>query len=135
VNLAPQKPTRASSEAPGFSASLANDQDAATNWQSKGAEHNSWWQVDLENLYQISEVKISFPSDGNYRYKIEISDDATNWKLVSDQTQTTSTEKMRTHSAVEWANGRFLRITFTGLPEGKQAALAEVEVFGKTTQQ
>lgn len=134
VNIAPQKPTRASSEAQGFTASLANNQDAATRWQAIGNEPNSWWQVDLENLYKVSEVKVSFPSAGNYRYKIEISDDAAIWKMISDQTQTTSTEKTRTHSADEGANGRFLRITFIGLPEDKPAALAEVEVFGRTAQ-
>jgi hypothetical protein len=134
VNLAPQKPTRASSEAHGFNASLANDQDVATCWQAKAFETNNWWQVDLENLYKISKIKVSFPSDGNYRYKVEISDDATSWEMVSDQTQTTSTEKTRTHSVDEGANGRFLRITFIGLPNGKPAALAEVEVFGKTIQ-
>jgi len=55
--------------------------------------------------------------------------------MVSDLTQTNSTEKIRTHTAVDKAIGRFLRITFTGLPDGKPASLTEVEVYGKSISQ
>jgi len=135
VNIAPQKPTRASSEAKGFPANLANDQDLSTYWQSNKAEPINWWQVDLENLFEVSEVNIIFPTSGNYRYKIEISEDAINWKMITALTQTNSTEKIRTHTAVDKASGRFLRITFTGLPDGKPASLIEVEVYGKSISQ
>ena len=47
VNIAYQKPTRASSEMQRRSANRANDKDTLTIWQAKMNEHSSWWQVDL----------------------------------------------------------------------------------------
>jgi hypothetical protein len=74
---------------------------------------------------------LTFPAEGNWRYRIEISDDGSStWKPVTDQTQTTGTDKVRNDNAPSGATGRFLRVTFTGLPPGQPAALAEVEVSG-----
>jgi hypothetical protein len=135
VNIAPLKPTRASSYALGFSPNLANDQDAATAWQANNDEKDSWWQLYLEHNYKVSDIKLIFPSEGNYRYKIEISEDGTTWKTAFDESQTTSVEKIRSHPIPGGANVNLIRITFTGLSEGKPASLAEVEVFGKSVAQ
>jgi hypothetical protein len=126
-----ENPTRASSEAPGHNGRLANDGNAATFWQAAEGDFNAWWRVDLERVVSVVKTRLTFPSEASYRYKIEISDDgSSNWKPVTDQTQTASTDKVRTDAAQSGASGRFLRVTFAGLPAGKSAALAEVEVFG-----
>jgi len=126
-----ENPTRASSEASGHSGRLANDGNAATFWQADAGDTNAWWRVDLERIVNVSKTKLTFPDAANYRYQLEISDDGTcNWKLITDQTQTASTDQVRTDIAPGGVSGRFLRVTFTGLPAGKSAALAEVEVFG-----
>jgi hypothetical protein len=124
-------PTRASSEATGHSGRFANDGNAATYWQADPADANAWWCVDLERLVTISTVKLTFPFDGNWRYRVEISDDGNSgWKLLSDQTQSASSERTQTLSAVAGAHGRFLRVTFAGTPDAKPAAVAEVEALG-----
>ena len=87
-------PTRASSEAPGHSGRLANDGNPATFWQAVAGDTNAWLRIDLERIVTVSKMKLTFPTEGNWRYQIEISDDGeTNWKLVADQTQTTATAK------------------------------------------
>ena len=74
---------------------------------------------------------MTFPTEGNWRYRVELSDDGGNdWKLVADQTQTGSTEKARRDPLPPRSHGRFLRVTFTGLPAGQSAALAEVSASG-----
>jgi beta-galactosidase len=123
-------PTRASSEAPGHSARAANDGNSATFWQANEGDFNAWWQVDMERLVTVERIKLTFPSEKNYRYQIEISNDGANWKPVVDQTQTKSTVKVRTDSSQKGANGRFLRVSFPSLPAGTPAALVEVEVSG-----
>jgi len=125
-----ENPTRASSEAPGHAARLANDGNACTFWQPKEGDSNAWWQVDLERLVAVARTKLTFPAEGNYRYKIEISDDQNHWKLLADQTRTTNTDAVRTDSAQNRAFGRFLRVTFTGLPASAPVALGEVLVSG-----
>jgi beta-galactosidase len=130
-------PTRASSETSGHTGRMANDGSAATFWQADATDKNAWLLVDLERVVTVNRTKLTFPTEGNWQYKIEISDNGdTGWKLIADQTQTTATAKDRTDSAQGGAiQGRFLRVTVTGLPAGQPAGLAEAEVSGTQTPQ
>ena len=130
-----ENPTRASSEAPGHSGRMANDGNPATFWQASGDGRNAWLRVDLERIVEVSKTRLTFPWVGNWRYRVEISDNGdSGWRVVSDQTQNTGTEKVRTDTAQSGARGRFLRVTFTGVPLGKPAALSGVEVLGSLVQ-
>jgi hypothetical protein len=124
-------PTRASSEAPGHSGRLANDGNAATFWQADAGDANPWLTIDLERIVTASSVKLTFPSDGNWSYRVEISDDGSSgWKTISDQTQTASTAKIQTVNATNNPRGRFVRVSLTGTPANASPALAELEVLG-----
>ena len=123
-------PTLASSEAPGHAARFANDGSTPTFWQAQDDDANPWWQVDFERAVTMQQVKITFPAEGNYRYKIETSSDGLRWTLAADQTTTTSSDKIRTH-ALAGVSGHLLRVTFIGKP----AAIAELEISGSLTAQ
>ena len=129
-------PTRASSEASGHSASFANDGNLATFWQADASDTNAWLRIDLERFVTVSRIQLTFPTAGNWRYKVEISDDGeNNWKLVTDQTQNAAIAKEHTRSVVNNApRGRFVRVTFAGTPAAA-AALAEVQFFGNLATQ
>ena len=135
TDFGPENPTQASSETPGHNASLGNDGNPATFWQAQDAATNAWWQVDLERVVAVSQTRISFPSQGNYRYRIEFSNDQVHWTTGVDQTRNLSTDKSRTDAVVPAVTGRFVRVTFTGLPAGKPAALAEMEIVGRVAAQ
>jgi len=124
-------PSLASSEAPDHPASNANDGTATTNWQPADSDANPWWQVDLERAVTLTRARLTFPAPGNYRYKIETSADDQHWTLVTDQTQTTATDAVRTETFPAGTAGHLLRVTFVGRP----AALAELEVTGRLTAQ
>jgi beta-galactosidase len=124
-------PTLASSETAGHAASFGNDGNAATFWQAKADDTNPWWQVDLERAVTMERVKITFPSEENYRYKIETSSDGQRWMPAADQTQTASVEKIRTNGFANAVSGHLLRVTFIG----KAAAIGEVEISGHLTAQ
>ena len=124
-------PTLASSEAAGHAASAGNDGGAATFWQANDNDSNPWWQVDLERAVTISQAKITFPTPGNYRYKIETSSDGQHWTLAVDQTQNTSTDKIRTDVFATATSAHLVRVTFAGKP----ASVAELEVSGHLTAQ
>jgi hypothetical protein len=130
-------PTRASSEAPGHGGRLANDGNPATFWQAEAGDTGAWLRIDLERIVTVSKTKLTFPTDGNWRYKIEISDDGeSNWKPFTDQTQTAGATKERTDTVQNNApRGRFVRVTFAGTPDAKAAALAEVEFSGNLAAQ
>ena len=124
-------PVRVSSAAPRHGGRLANDGSAATFWQAAEGDTNAWLQVDLERIVTVSKIKLTFQTEGNWRYRIEISDDgSSNWKPVADQTQTVTKKSVRNDTAQPGARGRFLRVKITGLPTGRPAAVEEVEVWG-----
>jgi beta-galactosidase len=130
VNIACQKPTRASSEMEGKTANRANDKDTTTFWQANMNDPAKWWLVDMENLYTVTEVSILFTSEETGLYKIELSKDNQNWETIAGQKEGSGNEryhKLLTNSKII---GRFLRIAFTG-SENKPVAISEVEVSGK----
>jgi len=125
-------PTRASSEAPGHSGRFANDGNAATFWQADAGDRNPWLTIDLERIVTVSQTKLTFPSQGNWRYKTEISADGeTNWKLLADQTQTANSSAERTDLVQGGSSsGRFVRVMVVASPPGQSAAVAELQVLG-----
>jgi len=137
ISLGRANPTRASSEALGHAARFANDGDPDTFWKAADNDTNAWVCVDLERNANVSCVKLTFPVAGNWRYRIEISDDGkAGWRLLVDRTQTTSTDKMRADIGENpSAPGRFLRIAIVGSPANQPPALAEVEAIGTLSQQ
>jgi hypothetical protein len=132
VTLGTENPTRTSSETTGHSGRMANDGNAATFWQAAAGDSNAWLCVDLERIVTIRKAMLKFPSKGNWRYKIEVSDDGeSGWKQLVDRTQTTNTAKERTDTVESNAvSGRFLRVSITGTPAKVSPALSEVEVNG-----
>ena len=124
-------PVRASSESPAHAASFGNDGNATTFWQANTEDTNRWWQVDVDRAVTIEQVKLTFPAEGNYRYKIETSSDGVRWTLAADETQTTNLEKVRPEILAKNSSAHLLRVTFSG----KIAALAEVEISGRLTAQ
>lgn len=132
ITVGRENPTRASSEAPGHSGRLANDGNAATFWQAAAGDTNAWLRVDLEKIATVTQTKLTFPAEGHWRYRIEISDDGENgWKLVADQTQKTGVAKECTDLAHSNSlRGRFLRVMLPAPLPNQSAALAEVEVTG-----
>ena len=131
-----ENPTRASSEAVGHGGRLANDGNPATWWQADAADAAPWWRVDLERIVALNRVKLVFPQAGNWRYRLEVSDDgATGWRLAVDQIRSADTGKTRTVAIAAGTHGRFLRVVFTGQPAGLTAALSEFEAQGNLTTQ
>jgi hypothetical protein len=124
-------PVRASSESPEHAASFGNDSNAATFWQANADDTNRWWQVDVERAVTMEQVKLTFPGEGNYRYKIETSGDGQHWTLAADQMQTTNTDKIRMNVLASNPGAHLLRVTFGTKP----AALGEVEISGRLTAQ
>jgi len=131
VTLGRENPTRASSEAAGHSGRLVNDGNPATFWQASASDTNAWVCVDLERIATIKTVTLSFPRDGNWRYRVDISEDGTSgWVVVADQSQGGNTGQVQTLTAASGARGRFLRVSFAGTPDSKPAALAEILAQG-----
>jgi hypothetical protein len=130
-DIAANRPTAASSEAPGHNGSRAVDGDPATYWAANDNQPGAWWQVDLEQPHTITSVQTTFTTTGNFRYRIEGSPDGNVWTLLVDNSKTESTEKIRTDTIPANQHCQFVRLTFTSLPSGRPAAIADVKIDGK----
>jgi len=131
IALGRDNPTRASTEAPGHSARLADDGNPATFWQASAGDVNAWLQIDLERVVRVSKTKLTFPAAGNWRYKIEISENAEAWRTLVDQADAASNSAERNDVVPAGAaSGRFVRISIVESPANQAAALAEVEMSG-----
>lgn len=80
ANLAVGKPFFVSGVEPAtsFNGPLAVDGNKITRWASD-YDDNSWCYVDLGEIIDISKVLIHWENAFGKKYKIQISDDATNW--------------------------------------------------------
>lgn len=132
-NLALNKTATADSEqtSSGNNASKGNDGSTTTRWSANDGKTNHWWKVDLGASYTLTGTKVMFQYARNYRYKIEVSTDNINWTTVVDRTTTTSTAQTRQDS-FSAVSGRYVRITYTGLPRYPTtwASHYEFEVYG-----
>ena len=131
-NIIFQKPTRASSEAAGHSAGMADDEDAVSYWAAKPNAAENWWQVDMESLTAITKVNLTFADDTDFGYKMQVSFDGAQWTDIYTMPSSHQTDKKRLINISNAPDSRFFKIIFTGIPAGKQAILNEVEVFGKS---
>ncbi|RKR80138.1 F5/8 type C domain-containing protein [Mucilaginibacter gracilis] len=131
-NIIFQKPTRASSEAKGHTAGMADDEDVATYWAAMPNAIENWWQVDMESLTSITRVNLYFANDTDFGYKMQVSFDGLQWTDIYTAPASHQTDRKRAITISKAPEARFLRIIFIDVPLDKQAVLNEVEVFGKS---
>nr|WP_231571114.1 discoidin domain-containing protein [Paenibacillus sp. VKM B-2647] len=125
------KPASADSEDPAFPAANANDGNADTMWSAKDAGSGHAWTVDLGRMYSVQGLEISFERpDQAYQYKLEIREPGSaNWIQVVDRTK--NTEKGAVLKDEFGSQGRFTKITITGLPDASaKAAIREARLIG-----
>ena len=134
-NLALNKPASCSSiENQEHNAAAANDGDPATCWRADDEPEGTpdWWQVDLQRPAELTGCHIHWPFQGmNYRFKVEGSTDLKTWSMLSDQTRTTSTSRVRNLTFKDVPQTRYVKITVTGFDDGCWASLSEVKIFGR----
>jgi beta-galactosidase len=134
VNVARDRPSRASSEAQGHPANHANDANDSTFWQAAvrptECGEQEWYQVDLEGYYELSSIKLVFSSAANLRYVVALSDDGAKWTERIDRSQTVRTDATRNDVFDPGTIGRYVRLRFTSVPLGVVAGLRTVEIQG-----
>lgn len=88
--LSQGKPAFAESEAEGSEAKFANDGNYQTSWVAENSDWPSWWMVDLEDIYLLTNIQISWflfnGSEAVHLYEIETSVDGENFDVAFDGT-------------------------------------------------
>lgn len=124
------KPATADSEDQAHPAGLANDGNVDTFWSAADKNNGHSWTVDLGMMHSIKSSEVSFEhSNKAYQYKIEVRETAnSNWITVTNRTNNQETGTIQDTFG---SQGRFARITITGLPDAQsKAAIREFKLFG-----
>jgi hypothetical protein len=130
VNVARDRPSRASSEIPDHPARAGNDGRKETSWLATDEDDLPWYQLDLEGFYQLSSGRVTFAEAGNIRYLIELSNDAQTWTLVSDKTETVNESAQRLEIFPTGAEGRYMRLRCTYVQDSVKVGLVDIELLG-----
>jgi hypothetical protein len=131
-NLALGKPaTASSSEREVWAPAMGNDGNLGSRWCGNH-KLGEWWQVDLGKPEDLTGCRVVWEHEkGNYRYKVEGSPDGNTWSMLTDQTDTRSTDLVRTHP-FNASGVRHVRVTITGLePPDMVPSFWEFQVLGK----
>lgn len=101
----------------GWTAKYANDGDYSTEWIASGSTYPSWWEVDLGQEYNVSDVQLSWwmigGSEATEDFQIQVSDDDVNWSVAYDLS---SGDKQYGFNDAQFpdATGRYVRVTILG---------------------
>lgn len=128
VDVARDRPSRASSEAAGHAARMANDGNDATFWQAANDDAEPWLQVDLEGFYQLSSCRLVFPQAGNARYLLQTSNDRQSWGTAIDRRGTVRTDAVRNDVFDPGTVARYVKICFARHAE--RVGLRAIELQG-----
>lgn len=128
TSFSASRPTFCSSGNPG----LANDGDLKTSWVAENAGSGEYWMQDLEQSPYIYKIKLNFDRDP-YPYKIEVSSDKNGpWSTAVEYTADTIKNRPYEES-LPGIYARFVKVTFTDVPEGEHAFLTESAVYAVTS--
>ncbi|MEU7000611.1 discoidin domain-containing protein [Nonomuraea sp. NPDC046570] len=128
-NLALDKPATAQSSEPGATPERAVDSDTGSYWAAGPLPQ--WWQVDLQNVYDLSKVTIANHVRGAryYHYDIQASIDGTTWTTVATKNNDTRATKKGDSYAVH-AAARYLRVNMTANSTGSSGYITNFTVNG-----
>jgi beta-galactosidase len=108
-------------------ADKAIDGDSDTRWCAANGSTNQWLMIDFGKSTQFGSVEIEWEEALAYQYKVEVSDDGKSWKTAVDRTQ--NHDGAGLDKAALDSTGQFVRLTVTGLPEGRWASIRELRVL------
>lgn len=129
VKVSDTRPTRTNSTSNSLP-SLANDGHKWTKWKP-GLENGSvWWELDMENFYNVDRIELSFVSAFKGSILIETSLNKKDWKAVDKNTYHNIKETKR--KIEDKSKVRFLRIKLTPKNIDELLVIGEFEVFGNT---
>lgn len=128
ILISAARPARASSMAADSKPSMTNDGNTNTAWRSASDDKAAWWELDMENFYRLTEVKVHFPAAQNYRATVELSTDGSTWVKVGELESEEASNNWSSIPLHLDTGNRFLRLVFGA---GKPAAINEIMVFAQ----
>jgi hypothetical protein len=134
--LSVNKPTKASSSAPGRTPDYSNDNYVRTWWEAAHASLPQSLTVDLQGVFDIHACRLIFSVAGwkkarpaPVRYTVEVSNDGETYAIALDR-RDADTVRSIDYRQFAPARGRHVRLTVTGGPEGVPIGVIDFALFG-----
>ncbi|HEX8270825.1 MAG TPA: family 43 glycosylhydrolase [Flavobacterium sp.] len=135
------KPVTVSSTLGGYQPNYAVDEDIKTYWSAQSGGKGEWMISDLGSKSTINAIQINYADQDvelmgkpatttGHKYRIHISDDLKNWKVLVDKSQNTQDVPHDYLELPQPAVGRYLKLENLSMPTGK-FAISGLRVFGK----
>ncbi|MDR1682323.1 MAG: family 43 glycosylhydrolase [Candidatus Symbiothrix sp.] len=136
------KPVSASSNMDTYIPKNAVNEQIESWWTAQTGNAGEWLQVDLEKQTNVHAIQVNFADQDfsvlanptsyvYYQYKIEKSDNGTDWTLLIDKTQNTADAPHELIVLDEAVKTHYLRIVNTKTMNGK-FSLSGFRIFGLT---
>tara|TARA_B100000809_G_scaffold266930_1_gene333179 strand:- start:7038 stop:9668 length:2631 start_codon:yes stop_codon:yes gene_type:complete len=129
VKVSDARPTRTNSKSNSL-ASLANDGHKWTKWKPALENGSVWWELDMENFYDVDRVELNFVNAFSGKISIATSLNRKEWNVVDENKYQNNKELHR--KIEDDAKVRFLRINLKPKNLKDPLVIGEFEVFGKT---
>ncbi|WP_310604709.1 galactose-binding domain-containing protein [Anaerosporobacter sp.] len=126
TNLAVGKTAVASSTLGNNNADMAIDENANTRWESEYSDAQ-WIYVDLGKAYSVTGVNLVWETAAGKNYKIQVSNNATDWTTVYEKTNGVGGTEEITFAKT---SARYVRMYGTERTTGYGYSLWEFEVLG-----
>jgi len=112
----------------GYEAEKANDGDLTTRWAASNEVGDKWIIIDLEQVSDISAVRIVWEVAYSTDFTIDVSNDQTNWTVAQTVTgHAAAGDQDLTGLA---ASGRYVRLYSTAGVNGGDLSIFEFSVYG-----
>lgn len=131
VKVSDARPSRSNSKGNSLP-SLANDGHKWKKWQPELENGSVWWELDMENFYQVDRVEITFNNADYIALTLETSTNQKDWiKVASGEYKNNGKSDMIFNISDETAV-RFLKVNFKQKSINSAMVVGEIEVFGNT---
>lgn len=113
---------------------LATDGDLTTSWVAAEEGNGQYFEIDLEVSLYLYKLSLGFETSP-CPFKVETALDRNEeWTLVAEYTKDTVDDRP-VEESLDGVQARYVRVTFTEVPEGEKAFLSELEVYGNPSSQ
>ncbi|AZQ64686.1 beta-galactosidase [Flammeovirga pectinis] len=131
VKVSDARPTRTNSTSI-TPASLANDGHKWTKWNPISKDGIIWWELDMENFYNVEDVNITFQTATDMTIELASSVNQKDWISLEKLNCNTKQKPYLEWNIKDNTKVRFIRFTFTLKNKALPLSIGEIEVYGKT---
>lgn len=131
VKISDARPTRTNSKS-NSSASFANDGHKWRKWVPGLIEGTVWWELDMENFYNLDRIELTFQDSSELTLIVETSENQKDWKKVARGSYSPAKNEMLNLKINDDTKVRFLRVSIKVPGKNPHVEIREIEVFGKT---